>query len=116
MVRRPERALGVAIRKGQDAGEIETPIEAKERAGQTRQHGVTYTELNKPRPVDYAQKHELSNSQGGIYDMTDAVSDEQFEEGLADAKFEENMSRANPTALKRRIAPCSIPKDTTRGT
>lgn len=95
MVRRSERALGVAIRKGQDAGEIETPAEAKERAGQARQHGVTYTELKKPRPVDYAQKHELSNSQGGIYDMTDSVSDAQFDEALADAKFEENMSRAN---------------------
>ncbi len=95
MVRRSERALGVAIRKGQDAGEIETLTEAKGRAGQTRQHGVTYTELNKPRPVDYALKHELSNSQGGIYDMTDDVSDAQFEEAIADAKFEENLSRAN---------------------
>lgn len=94
MVRRAERALGVAIRKGQEAGEIETPLEAKSRAGNTRQHGVGYTPL-KDRPTDFAKHHELSNSQGGIYDMSDGVTDEQFEDALAEARAEGNQSRAN---------------------
>lgn len=97
MVRRSERALGVAIRKGQDSGEIETPVEARGRAGQIARgtHQIVGDDLMKPKPTDYASAHELSRSQGGIYDMTDAVSDDQFEEALADARFEENMSRAN---------------------
>lgn len=97
MVRRSERALGVAIRKGQDAGEIETPVEARGRAGQIARgtHQIVADDLMKPKPTDYASAHELSRSQGGIYDMTDDVSDSQFEEAIADAKFEENMSRAN---------------------
>lgn len=97
MVRRSERALGVAIRNGQDAGEIETAVEARSRAGQIARgsHQNVADDLMKPKPTDFASAHELSRSQGGIYDLTDSVSDEQFEEALADAKFEENMSRAN---------------------
>lgn len=44
---------------------------------------------------EFAKKDELTNSNGGIYDMTDDVSDEQFEEVLAEAKDEGNMSRSN---------------------
>lgn len=51
MARCSERALGVVIWKYQDADEIETPVEAKERREQTRQHGVTYTELNELGPA-----------------------------------------------------------------
>jgi hypothetical protein len=94
--RRAERGLGVGIRDGQQCGEIETPLEAKSRAGRAR-HSASgnLPAAEKPRPTDFANADELSNSQGGIYDLTDGVSDEQFEEAIADAKSEGNLSRAN---------------------
>lgn len=105
MVRRSERALGVAIRKGQGVGVIETHDEARARAGKiargSHQNGDNI--LIKERPVDFASSSELSNSYGGIYDMTDDVSDAQFEEALTDAKSEENMSRANVVRHVKRI-------------
>lgn len=97
MVRRAERSLAVAIRKGQDAGEIERHDEARSRAGKvargTHQDGDDI--LMKAKPTDFAKSYELSHSNGGLYDLADGVSDEQFEEALAVAKEEGNLSRAN---------------------
>lgn len=93
-VRRAERGLGVAIREGQERGEIETPAEGKSRGARVRDDVVTYDKV-KPKPTDFADKHELTNTHGGIYDLTDGVSDEQFEKVLSEAKEEGNLSRAN---------------------
>jgi len=84
MVRRAERALGVAIRKGQDAGEIATPGQIGN--GRTSRHD----DLLSP-----AQYFSHGQEKTDTYNMTDDVSDAQFDEALADAKFEENLSRAN---------------------
>lgn len=96
--RRAERGLGVAIREGQERGEIETWKEARVRAGRAR-HSANESDqvAEKPRPTDFAEGHEFSGvrGQGGIYAMTDGVSDEQFEEAIAEAKSEGNLSRAN---------------------
>lgn len=87
MVRRSERALGVAIRKGQNAGEI---LPDKVSAARPGQHRVNNAMLR-----DYVGRDEWRGNGAGIKQLTDEVTDEQFEEALTDAKFEENMSRAN---------------------
>lgn len=92
IVRRAERGIGVAIRRGQEAGEI-----AGRAAGPAsrvaKQSGDTTLLL--PSPTDFASPHELSSNGAGIYQMTDDVTDEMFEEGLEAAKAESNLSRAN---------------------
>lgn len=94
--RRWERALGLSIREGQARGEIETPDEARARAGQARQQ-VHQMKPLKSRPLDYAKAHELSGVRGGdgIYAMTDAVSDNEFGSALSEARAEGKVSRAN---------------------
>ncbi|MFP1155563.1 hypothetical protein ACK280_26355 [Mycobacterium sherrisii] len=94
-VRRAERGLGVAIREGQQRGDIL-------RRGQTRTKANQNGELvqyknSAPSPVDFAASQtELSGTglQPGIYALTDCVSDEQFEEAIAEARREGNLSRA----------------------
>lgn len=105
MVRRAERSLGVAIRDGQERGEIETKSEASIRATATREvnqgrldrNSFTNSIPDKPRPTDYAKAHELSGSdkQPGIYMMTDSATDSEFDAALEAAKEERNLSRAN---------------------
>lgn len=111
MVRRSERALGIAIREGQANGEIESVPEARIRATLTRDVGmgradqIGLTDLIKPKPTDFAPAHELSGVHGaGIYKMTDNVTDEQFESAVAEAKEEGNLSRAN---VVRKVAEIS---------
>ena len=90
--RRAERGLGVAIREGQSMGEVETRDEGRARGHLVRDDLLGDTKKVKPRPTDYAAPDELSR---GIYPVTDGVSDEQFEEAIAEAKAEGNLSRAN---------------------
>jgi len=90
--RRAERGLGVAIREGQERGEILRP---KEAVTPRNQHSTAVTDqakYGKPRPTDYATAGELYASRGGIYDMTDGVSDEQFEAALAEARAEAEVA------------------------
>lgn len=84
MVRRAERALGVAIRKGQDTGEILSAGQRSDRTGNALPDAKSVKEY-----VQHGQ--EISD----IYSMTDDVSDGQFEGVLAEAKDEGNLSRAN---------------------
>ncbi|MBE5507108.1 hypothetical protein [Mycobacteroides abscessus] len=93
-VRRAERGLGVAIRDGQASGAVETCNEGKARGSLVRDQVVTYDKV-KPKPTDFASKRELTNTHGGIYDLADGVSDEQFEEAITEARAEGNLSRAN---------------------
>lgn len=103
MVRRSERALGVAIREGQERGEIA-------RRGQGG--GTEYAPgAHRPRgdagmslPTDFARSHELSSSQGGIYDVTDGVTEEEFDLAITVAKDEGNLSRANVARKVTEIA------------
>jgi len=97
IVRRAERGIGVAIRRGQEAGEIRR---RGERENVANQHGPAVpadARSSKSSPYEFASEHELRGSGGvaGIYDMTDGVSDDQFEAAIGQAKTEENLSRAN---------------------
>lgn len=97
LVRRAERGIGLAIRKGQEAGEIRRhgdrgPVRAaytRERNGrvETVQAEAANTSISlKPGPTDFVSQHELSSNGAGIYHLTDGVTDDQFEAGIAEAK------------------------------
>lgn len=95
-VRRAERGLGVAIREGQDRGEILVRGEVRNRQNQYTSGEQGQALISKPSPTDFAKGDELHSSRGhGIYDMTDGVSDAQFEEAITEAREEGNLSRAN---------------------
>lgn len=86
IVRRAERGLGLAIRKGQAEGTIRTQGVTNYRPGQ--HIGVA----NVLSPVDVAPN---TNERSDVYAVTDNVSDEQFEDAITAAREEKNMSRAN---------------------
>jgi hypothetical protein len=91
IVRRAERGIGVAIRRGQAAGEIRGRHQ-----GKRTQRAVGNGPLRSP--TEFASQHELSpggSDQAGIYDLTDGVSDDDFEGAVCDAKAEGSLSRAN---------------------
>lgn len=81
-MRRAERCIGVAVRRGQEAGTI-------------RRRGET----GKGRPAIDGREATIYTGRGDersdTYAVTDNVSDEQYEGALAEAKAEENLSRAN---------------------
>lgn len=70
MVRRSERALGQAIRAGQERGEIGD----RSTGGKVRQQVATANSLPSPESF-YSHSHERMDS----YAMTDGVTDEEFE-------------------------------------
>lgn len=82
IVRRAERGIGVAIRRGQEKGEIAA-------------RGNPAINRFKTSPTDFATDQDLSGNGAGIYAMTDGVDDEAFEEAITEAKDEGNLSRAN---------------------
>jgi hypothetical protein len=86
IVRRAERCIGLAIRKGQESGTVA-------RQGQNR--NLVANEVSKV--TDYVTYSDLSGSGGGpgFYDMADGVPDEQFESAIAKAKAEKDLSRTN---------------------
>jgi hypothetical protein len=96
VVRRAERGMGVAIRRGQEAGEIATLVELRQYAGLVGQHrDDNPVPVRKPAPIDYVSRDELTGNKAGIYHMTDGVTDAQFEEALTEARAEGNLARAN---------------------
>ena len=111
MVRRSERALGVAIREGQKAGEIRARGEG---AGRPQKIASGTEVITKPSPYDFATNAELYGDArdgrgNGIYAVTDDVSDEKFEEAITESKHEGNLSRAN---VARKVAEISTFKET----
>lgn len=94
MVRRAERGVGKVIRKGQTDGTV------RKQKDNPYTDRVGDTESIKIKPTDLAPQYELSGNprQPGIYDLTDGVSDEQFEEAIAEAKAEGDMSRRTLSA------------------
>jgi hypothetical protein len=93
IVRRAERGIGLAIRRGQAVGEI------SRRAGHGgNQHCRAETPDSgfcPAKPSDYASPAELTGNGAGIYHLTDGVSDTCFEAALAAAKAETDLSRSN---------------------
>lgn len=88
IVRRAERGLGLAIRRGQEEGTIR-------RRGQRSHSSVSDGYIELAAPTDFASLSDLRANGVGIYRLTDGVSEEQFEEALVEAKVERNLSRVN---------------------
>ena len=94
--RRWERALGTAIREGQERGEISgRGTHGNHRNGHTAVRSSDT--VSSARPSDFAAPGELNGGKScvGIYALTDGASDEQFEAALSEAKGDSNVSRAN---------------------
>ena len=94
IVRRAERGIGVAIRRGQQDGEIA-------KRGDRRSHGTPSVHDGNPngRHDDHlgspASFFRHGDERADTYAMTDGVSDADFEDAIAEAKAEGNLSRAN---------------------
>ena len=83
MLRRAERAVGQAVRNGQEAGELR-------RKGQASLVLDQYKEV--PSVNDFfGHRNEMTE----VYALTDGVSEDEFEDALAEARDEQNLSRAN---------------------
>jgi hypothetical protein len=98
MVRRSERALGVAVRQGQKRGEINSklhhhggPKNDYIRNGKTV-HIDRDTDTNSISPRVYLNR---GQEQHDIYSITDGVTDEAFEQALDAARREGNATRTN---------------------
>jgi hypothetical protein len=88
IVRRAERGIGLAIRKGQASGQI--------RSGQdTRFVGPGRHGDFDRSPISPKTYLPGTTEAVATYAMTDNVSDEQFETALGKAKADGNLSRAN---------------------
>lgn len=102
---RAERGLGVAIRAGQEAGEIAT-IEVAAKRREELKKGTLSSEDTVPSARAFASRAELYGGLGdnGIYAMTDNVSDERFALVLTEAQSEGNVSRSNIVRKEHRVA------------
>lgn len=114
MVRRAEYALGKAIRKGQEGGTVLNQYEKRHVHDRWNGGRIDTASSNKASPSDFASNTELrglAGRQPGIYDLADDVSPEQFDEAVARAKDEGNVSRAN---VVRKIREKKTPPSPTR--
>ena len=85
--RRAERGLGVAIREGQAVGEI-----ARQGQGGGTPPGATSRgDRDVVLTTEFADKDTLTR----MYQLTDDVSEEQFESATSEARAEGNVSRNN---------------------
>lgn len=95
MVRRAERGLGLAIRKGQAEGTIRAHGQG---AGRPPREITTRPDAISS-PYDFAKHTDLygdgAAGGNGVYALADGVTDEQFDTAIDAAKDEGNLSRAN---------------------
>lgn len=91
IVRRAERGLGLAIRKGQAEGTVAKPG-ASHFQGNQWTRGETNDVGSTTSPLRYFQN---DSEREGSYAVTDGVADDQFEQAIEEAREEKNLSRAN---------------------
>lgn len=106
IVRRAERNVGLAIRKGQAEGTITTRSDNAATAAVVPGAGSRGVDADqfpgKAKPTDFASKSELfgSGRTPGFYAMAEA-SDEHFEEALEEAVLEGKVNRGNVATKAR---------------
>jgi hypothetical protein len=94
IVRRAERGIGVAIRRGQQAGQIAKPGDRGSR-GAAGVHGGNPGDTRGNHLDSSGSFFQNGRERADAYAMTDDVSDAAFEDVLGEAKAEGNLSRAN---------------------
>lgn len=98
MVRRAERGIGLAVRNGQEAGHLAKPGQW---TNNPQRAGETSSSLGSPiEAAGVKYRSELSH----LYRLSDDVSDENFEEVLAEAREEKNLSHANVARKAQNVA------------
>lgn len=120
VVRRAERGIGLAIRKGQASGEIRSHGKGGGWAAhrESSSEGDAEEDSRPASPYDFVPHSTLygdgREGGNGVYAMTDDVSEEAFEEAIAKAKGEGNLSRANVVrrARKRDSRPTRLDRAT----
>lgn len=99
IVRRADRGLARAVRQGQEDGRVKRRGDGRRNAGHPGGTDTT-TMMSSGDYLGHGQ------ARADVYAMTDGVSDEEFEDALAQAKEEENLSRANVVrAIRQRRVP-----------
>lgn len=88
-LRRAERGLGVAIREAQERGELSS-LGTRKSYGNA--HGTRSRDSTLSSPSDYLPH---GSDRKWTYEVTDNVSDDDFEDVLGEARSEDNLSRAN---------------------
>lgn len=89
IVRRAERGIGLAVRKGQAEGTI---AKSGEHSRWGNQHGGATLGESRPSPKDYfSGGQDLTET----YAMTDGITESQFDEAISEARAEGNLSRRN---------------------
>lgn len=106
LVRRAERCIGVGVRQGQAVGDIRTKGETGPQPPYERNGClVAGSDRGAVDGVSKTSPSEFFNSgkeMVAAYDMTDDVTDDEFEQAIEEARAEENLSRAN---LTRKLKP-----------
>jgi hypothetical protein len=94
IVRRAQRCLGLAMRKGQAAGQIAKPGEKGAKpmpGGRGGKRGAARGQHLDSSKRYFQDDHERADA----YAMSDDVTDKQFEKAVGEARAEGNLSRAN---------------------
>jgi hypothetical protein len=99
IVRRAERGLGQAARKGQRDGTITTAAD-----GGWSARNLPRNDVNRKIPV--AEYLGSGGARSDIYSMTDGVTDTDFDEVLDEGRDEGNLTRAN---IARKLRQRRIP-------
>jgi DNA-binding CsgD family transcriptional regulator len=94
IVRRAERGIGVAIRRGQQTGEIAKRGE-RGGCGAAGVYGGNRGARHGEHRGSSASFFRHDDERADAYAMTDGVTDADFEDALGEAKAEGNLSRAN---------------------
>ncbi len=94
IVRRAERGIGLAIRRGQQTGQIARRGDRRSRGAA----GISAGNRN-DRYDDHLDSPDVffrhAEERADAYAMTDGVSDADFEDALSEARAQGNLSRAN---------------------
>jgi hypothetical protein len=94
IVRRAERGIAIAIRRGQQSGEIAKRGDRGSRGG-PGVHGGNPGDRRGEHLGSAAGFFRHDDERADAYAMADGVSDTDFEDALGEAKAEGNLSRAN---------------------
>jgi hypothetical protein len=94
IVRRAERGIGVAIRRGQETGEIAKRGDRGSR-GAPGVHGGNPGDRRGDHLDSPTSFFQHGRERADAYAMTDGVSDTDFEDALGEARAEGELSRAN---------------------